>query len=200
MVTLIAVNILGYLLFLFLFWRKLKEDYSAQPIFTTGFYALIGFLAFFFLAFYFFFQYWFWAAFIGVCLGLTVGILRFHLKLYEVIESVVCGLLVWLAIVFLNDSVTNSSLFSFAGFAVVTAIAGIYYFLDGHYHNFTWYKSGKIGFSGLTAAAIFFLTRAVIAGFYPFMLSFSGKFEIYLSAIVSFIFFLLTYNLARTKI
>jgi hypothetical protein len=200
MITLIGVNILGYLVFLFLFWRKLKEDYSAQPIFTTGFYILLSFLIFFFIAFKFLFAYWFWFSLLGIGVGLTIGILRFRLKLYEVIEATICGVFIWLALVFLNDSVIHSSIFSFAGFAVAIAIVGIYYFLDGHYHTFTWYKSGKIGFAGLTSAGIFFLVRAIIAGFYPFVLSFSGKYELYLSAIASFIFFLLTYNLARTKI
>jgi hypothetical protein len=161
---------------------------------------LIGFLAFYFLAFSLLFKYWFWLGFVGIGVGLAIGIKRFHLKAYEAMEAVVCGILIWLALVFLNDSVANSSIFSFAGFAAVIAIVGIYYFLDGHYHNFAWYKSGKIGFAGLTSAGIFFLARAVVAGLFPFVLSFSGKYELYLSAIASFIFFLLTYNLARTKI
>jgi len=185
---------------LFLFWRKLKEDYSNQQIFTTGFYVLFGLLIFYFVAWKFIYSYWFWLSLVGISLGLLLGIYRFHLKFYETIEASISSLLVWLALVLLNDSVMNSSLFSFGGFTIVTMVTGIYYFLDGHYHNFTWYKSGKIGFSGLTTAGLFFLVRGVIAGIYPYVLSFSGKYEMYLSAIASFIFFLLTYNLSRTKL
>ncbi len=200
MLTLIAVNVFGYLISTFLLWKRLKEDYSSQQIFNTAFYILIGLLVFYFAGSKLIYPYWFWFSLVGMILGLSLGIYRFHLKAYETIEANISGLLIWLALIFLTDSVMNSSLFSFGGFATVTAITGIYYFLDSHYHNFTWYKSGKIGFSGLATAGIFFLVRAIIAGIYPYVLSFSGKYEVYLSAIASFIFFLLTYNLSRIKI
>ena len=45
----------------------------------------------------------------------------------------------------------------------------------------------------------FFLARAVVAMVLPFMLSFSGKYEVFLSGIVAFFSFMGVFNLARQK-
>ena len=45
MILNIIFSLTGIYVFLFLFWRKLKEDYSQNQIFTVGFYSIIGFAA-----------------------------------------------------------------------------------------------------------------------------------------------------------
>jgi len=75
-------------------------------------------------------------------------------------------------------------------------IIGLFYFLETKYKKISWYRSGRVGFSGLTTAAIFFLLRAAISPFYPNLLTFSGSFEYLFSGLVAFILFFLVYNLA----
>jgi hypothetical protein len=84
--------------------------------------------------------------------------------------------------------------------AVATLILIVtFYFFETKYKNFSWYKSGKVGFSGLAVLGIFFLVRALVALSFSFVLSFAGKFESVFSGITAFLFFLGVFNLARQK-
>lgn len=190
---------MGIILFLFLFWKHLKEDYPANQIFSTAFYVLLGILAGFLLAKKFFPSAWFWSESAGVALGFSLGALRYKLRLFESLEALTTSLLVWLGVYFLKDSVVATSLPSFLAFFGVTCLITFYAFLDSRYKNFTWYSSGKAGFSGLITLGLFFLVRAGFASFFPFVISFVDKYEAILSGVTAFIFFLATFNLARQK-
>lgn len=194
----ILTTLVGIILFLFLFWKRLKEDYPSSQIFTTSFYVLVGVLLGFLVSLKVSPQSWFWFELIGIILGLGVGILRYKLRFFEVLEALTLGLLPWLALVFLRDSIINSSLASFLSFFAVTCLITLFAFLDSHYKNFSWYRSGRIGFSGLTTLGTFFLLRAAVASFFPFVISFVGKYEAILSGVAAFGFFLATFNLARS--
>lgn len=200
MISNIVIGVSAFFVFLFIFWRRLKEDYASGIIFTSAFYLLLGLLAGYFSAYFFWPAFWFWSVLLGLSLGLGASFLRFHLKFYETLESSVIGFLIWLALIFLADSVRGSSIFSFAGFIALVLIIGLFYFLEGRFRNFSWYKSGRIGFCGLTTLGVFFLVRSLVALFYPFVLSFVGKKEIIFSSLVAFGLFLLTFNLSRKKI
>jgi hypothetical protein len=195
----ILTSLLGIVLFLFLFWKRLKEDYLGSQIFSTAFYVLVGILAGFILSRRFFPLAWFWAEIVGIALGFSLGVLRYKLRLFEVLEALGMSLLPWLGIYFLKDSIESTSLVSFLAFFGVTCLITLYAFLDSHYKNFTWYSSGKAGFSGLATLGAFFLLRAAFASFFPFVLSFVDKYEAILSGVAAFIFFLATFNLARQK-
>lgn len=193
----IVLNIIGFIFFLYLFWKRLKEDYIANQIFGTAFFSVIGLIILYLISRKFFFGWWFWSTLVGAILGLSLGVGKYKLKFYETFESASLGLLVWMALFFLADAVTHSSLSSFIGFVVMVLLVGLYHFFDNHYKNFSWYRSGKVGFSGLATSAIFFLIRTLVFIFVPTVLSFVPKFEVYLSALASFLFFFITYNLSR---
>jgi len=193
----VSFNLLAALVFLFLFWRKMREDYTANQIFTTAIYAILGGALGVGIAFKFVFVWWFWPLMIGVFLGFGVGVWRFHLRFYETLDALIFSLLPWLAVFFLSDSIVNLKLSSLIASALVFGLVGLYWYLDNHYKNFSWYRSGKVGFAGLTTAAAFFLVRAALAIPFGYVLSFSGKFEALISAITAFIFFLLIFNLSR---
>lgn len=197
MFTNITFNILGIVLFIFLFWKRLKEDYSTDMIFTTCLYALLGIGIFRFLSLKFFPSWWFWLSFLGLIAGLTLGILKFHLRVYETLEASTISFLPWLSLVFLLDSINNFSTYSFAAFVFCLVLVFVFYFLETHYKNFSWYRSGRIGFAGLATLGFLFLTRTAIA-IIPFkMLSFAGIYEAYISGILTFVCFALVANLAR---
>ncbi len=197
MLVQILVNLLGAVVFLYLFWKRLKDDYTSSFIFSTGFYIILGILLGFFVSNFLAPSWWFWISLAGGAAGFGLGIVRFNLRFFETFEAAALGLLPWLAIFFLSDSVKNSSAFSLGYFLFILALIVFSYLLSRSYKTFTWYKSGKVGFVGLTIASLFFLLRGVIALLFPFVLSFVGRFEVILSGVVSFALFLLLFNLSR---
>ncbi len=199
MIVNILVSLIGILIFLFVFWRRIKEDYASDVVFTAGFLVVAGIILGGLISKQFFPSWWFWASTVGASLGILLGIVRFSLRPFETVEAGVLGLLPWVILIFWLDSIKNSSLVSLIYSVGILALLGLFYFLDGHYKDFTWYKSGRVGFAGLTVAGFFFILRAAIAIFFPSVLSFVGKFEALVSALSAFIFFLLTFNLARSE-
>jgi hypothetical protein len=199
MLVKILINLLGGLVFLFFFWRRLREDYSGSQIFTTAFYVFVGIILFFLISYKFFPLWWFWLSFAGAILGLVLGIFRYKLRFFEALESALMAFLPWLVLVFLSDSIQKSNPITLIFSILILGLIGVFYYLDDHYKGYVWYRSGRIGFAGLTCAGIFFLIRMAIATFFSFVLSFSGKSDIFLSGICAFILFLLIYHLARSE-
>jgi len=196
----VAANVLGIFVFLFVFWKRLREDYSSEIIFNTAFYVLIGVLIGFLISLKFAPSASFWFAFVGATLGLGFAILRLRVKFYETFEALIISSFPWISFVFLSDSVTHSSLSSFLAFVVILIFVFISYYLDTHYKNFTWYKSGKIGFAGLSALGLFFIVRSILAIFTVNMLSFVGlRVEAIISGTAAFTCFVLLFNLGRTE-
>ena len=152
-----------------------------------------------FLSLKFFPRYFLWASFLGGFLGLEVSVFRLRLKFYEVFESFIIAALPWVGFVFLADSVVHSSLSSFLGFLVILILVFISYYLSAHYKNFGWYKSGKIGFAGMSTLGIVFAIRFILAIFHSTVLSFVGQIEVFISGVGMLVSFLLLLNLGRLK-
>jgi hypothetical protein len=195
--TNLFINLAGVIIFLFLFWKKLREDYTGNQIFSTAVLALTGIGLGFLISLKFFPLGWFWLEFILALLGFTLGIVKFNLRPFELIEAAVVSLAPWLSLIFLSDSVVKINLSSFLAFFSVVCLTTFYIFLDSHYKNFGWYASGRIGFSGLATLGSFFLLRAILAYFFPFVISFIGRLEVIVSGVGAFISFLTLYNLSR---
>jgi len=197
---LIIFNIIGLLIFLFLFWKRLKEDYLPNQIFSTFFYILFFILLTYFISISFFPSWWFWSTYLGFLLGLVISIFRFKLKFYETYEAAFLGFLICFSLYLLGDSVKNLNAVSFFGFTVSMLLIGFFQFVDINYKNFSWYKSGRVGFTGLVISLLFFLVRLLTFLFFPNTLSLVYGFEIYIDSISSFIFLALTYNLSRRNL
>ena len=197
MVSLILVNIFAFLLFLFIVWRRLKEDYLSEHIFSLSLVTALGLLSGYLVARQFAPAYWFWMEILGILIGYMVIVLKTKLKFYETLEALVIGYLYWFGIYWAYLFIKTPSIITLLATLLAICFIILFYLLNKSYRNFSWYKSGRIGFSGLTTAGFFFLTRGATASFFPFMLSFSGKSEAVLSGAVSFIIFLLVYNLSR---
>ena len=197
MISSALFTILGILIFLFLFWKRLKEDYVSGQIFNAAFYMLLGIFLGKILATKFFPDWWFWASFFGALVGVFAGVARFKLRILETFEAATLGLLPWIGLVFLREAIKTSSPNSFFASLVIFGLILLFFFFDSRYKKFTWYKSGRIGFSGLMVVGIFFLTRAAIAPIVPDVISFAGKYEAFFSGIFAFTSFLLVFNLAR---
>lgn len=200
MFTSFFTNLLGGVAFLFFFWRRLKEDYASNQIFSTGLFMVTGITLGFFLAREFFPSWWFWVEGIGALLGLILGIYKFEFRFFESLEAAGVSFLPWVSIIFLTDSTQNASLVSLIAFLVCLALMGTFFLLDMHYKKFTWYRSGRVGFAGISTMGVFFFLRALSGAFFPNVVSFSGKFDAITSGVVAFVFFLLIYNLSKKEI
>ncbi|RLC32745.1 hypothetical protein DRH13_01185 [Candidatus Woesebacteria bacterium] len=199
MIVKILFNIVGILLFFFLFWKKLKEDYDSESIFTFAVFIVAGVGIFSFVSLKLLPQWWFWADCLGATLGFLLGRLKFKFRFFESLEAATIGLLPWLSFIFLQDSISNTSLPTLLAFIVLLLVIAFYVFLDAHYKKLTWYKSGKVGFSGLTTLGILFLIRTAVAAGFPSMLSFLGPIDSIISGVIAFTSFLLVFNLSRQQ-
>lgn len=195
----IIANLIGFFVFLFFIWKRLKEDYHFEKTFTLAFYILLGLLISYFLAQKLLPQYWFWIELLGLAAGFSIGTMRLKMRVWESFEGVLVGGLIWLSLIFIADSVVNSSLLSFLAFWVCLFSVVLFFFLDAHYRRFSWYKSGRVGFAGLATTGVFFLTRSVVALLSLPVISLVGRFEGVFSGIMSFSAFLLLFNLSRQK-
>lgn len=198
---------IGILALLFFIWKRLREDYTSERIFSLGFIVVLltvggivlGLIANnLLLKSVFISKYrgiflpaglWFWLAFIFIFSGFGFFVKKFKLRFFEVAESVGVGLFTFLFAV---------SLFNGAWFWLIFLITLIFvfFFLERRYRSFSWYKSGKAGFSGLVVIIIFFAVRVPVALFSPNMLSFVGKFDAILDVISIFIFCILFIKLS----
>ncbi len=193
----LAVAFFGLLIFLFIFWKRLKEDYASEIVFKSASFILFLFLGGYLLSLKYSPQAYLYFGFVGALAGVYLTVNKLRIKFYEVLDAVVLAFLPWLSLTFFKDSVIASSFISFAAFLYVLIIIFLYYYFDTHYKEFTWYRSGKVGFSGLAALAIIFLTRSLIATIGIPVLSFVGRFEGIVSGALAFVAFLLLYNLGR---
>lgn len=199
MVWNILTAFFGVVISLFIFWKRLKEDYSSEIIFSSGIVIYIFLFAGYFLTKKLFPSWFFWGSFLSLLLGLGIVIWKYKVRFYESFEAITFSLLPFYSFIFLKDSVINSSLISFIAFLVCLTFIYIFFYFDTHYKEFSWYKSGKIGFSGLATLGIFFLTRAAIAIFFHSVLSFVEVYEPYISGISAFFVSLLIFNLGRLE-
>ncbi|OGM22906.1 hypothetical protein A2865_00620 [Candidatus Woesebacteria bacterium RIFCSPHIGHO2_01_FULL_39_17] len=199
MVLKIIFSFLAVILFLFLFWRRLKEDYTQNQIFTTAFYTLLGFSLGSIVSDNFAPDWWFWTSFLGGSLGIFVGTIRFNLRVFEALEAGILSSLILYGFVFFYNWINTNKVTSGLGALATSVLLIIFVFLDRRYKTFSWYKSGKVGFSGMTVLGSLFLVRAIIATRDVGVLSFVGNKDVVLSAIVSFVSFLILFNLARSS-
>lgn len=199
LITNILTGLIGILIFLFIFWKRLKEDYSSEIVFKSATYIFMGILAGWLVSIKFFTEWFFWLEFVGAIVGLATSFRLLKVRFYETLEAFVIASLPWLSLTFLKSSVVESSFSSFIAFLITLVMIFVYYYLDYHYKEFTWYKSGKIGFAGLLTMAILFLIRSLLALFGIHVLSFVSKFEGIVSGAFAFICFLLIFNLGRVS-
>jgi hypothetical protein len=185
--------------FLYFFWRRLKEDYVSEQIFTTAFFALLFMLVTYVVTIRYLTDWWFWTGFAAGLGGISIGIFRFKFRVVETIEAFLLACLPVLMIICFGEYVRTGSVINIVASLVMAVFLLMFFLVDKHYKRFSWYRSGRIGFSGLSLAGGFFLLRAIVASYFDNMLSFSGKYEVYTSAVVAFFAFLGAFTLARKE-
>ena len=199
MFEMIIANLLGIILLFFFLWKKLKEDYHFEKIFNLAFTILFFQIIASIIANKFFLDYWFWINLTGIVLGFVISIIRQKMKFFESYDGLVIGLLPWFSFTFFAQAVHNSSLINFIGFWIILVLVFTFLFLDSQYRKYTWYKSGKVGFSSVVTSFLFFAIRSVLGIFFAGSASLLPNFESYLSGAFAFSFLLVLYRLASFK-
>lgn len=199
MFRMLIANILGVILLFFLLWKRLKDDYHYEKIFNLGSIVLIGVVVVDVATRYFLQNYWFWIQ-VVVILALFLWVLsKQKLKFFESLDALIIGLLPWLGLGYLVDSIKNSSLSSFLSFWIILLFIFAYFFLDSQYRRFTWYRSGRVGFAGVVVACLLFISRIILYLIYPQTTSYVSIYDPYLSATFAIVFLFLTYKLTFSK-
>lgn len=170
----IIIGIIGSLIYLYLCWRTMKDNYSEEDVIAFGWVSLIVYL-------------------IGSRIAYTWAEPRLWLEFWKMNQSFVLGgyvlwlLLAWLVtsdrgwkfFVYCEDSLINLGFINFVFFMIsgqwklmillgVTGIIG--WFLKDKYRSLWWYKSGKKGFLFLAVNAIFFIGVALIFSNYYYLI------------------------------
>lgn len=192
----LGIIIFGVLLFLFIFWKKLKEDYAGEIIFKSAARVLFGVAIGYLFSRKFYADWFIFLETAGAFLGLAFSVYSLRINFYESLEALVLAFMPWLSLFFLAHSVKNSSLSSFLGFLTILFIILFYFYLDSHYKQFNWYRSGRVGFVGLTTLSLIFFIRSMVATFNDSMLSFVGRFETVVSGGLVIICVTLLYKLS----
>ena len=84
-----------------------------------------------------------------------------------------------------------------SAFVVGLLLVCLYVTLNNYYKQFPWYKSGRVGFSGLVVLGSGFLIRSVVSLVYPNMIFFIGRVDAVLSAAIAFLFFFTVHSLSQ---
>lgn len=188
---------LGSISFIFLFWRRLKEDYLSFQIFSAAFYQLAGIILGVILSYYYLRTWIFWFSFLGAMFGLLIGVFRYKLKIVESFEASFAGLLVLLSWILLGLNFFFSNFLYYSLFLISLLMIGLFLFLDKHYKFFSWYKSGRIGFSGFATASVFFIILSLLAIICRDMLFFLGTKDIVLATGLAIFFSFFLYIISR---
>jgi hypothetical protein len=198
MISEILVDIVGVFIAFFVFWKRLREDYTKEQLFSLSFYLFFGVILANTISAKYYPAGWFWASIFGIAIAYSVRLLWFKARFIETLEAIFISFLPWLDLTILSDSVKNESTTSFIAFCVVAAFLALFSYLDTHYKKFVWYTSGRVGIAGAITMAVFFTARIAIACFSSFVVSFvERKYEIGLSGAGLAGSLLIFYNLAR---
>lgn len=200
-ILLFVAVFLGSIVALFNYWRRFREDYPSPVIFESGILVLAGsiigallfqFILRRFVSDSYFFDgsgLWFWGGVVGFITMSFFIMFQMKIRFYEAFEALGVGFMYLLLLVLISLKV-----FVLAVTLMFTLV--IYHLINAKYKSFTWYKSGRVGFAGLTTFGLFFVARAVIAVASFHMVSFVGIIDAMLSALVAFLLFFSVYNLS----
>jgi len=185
---LIILLLICVLVFLFSFWRNLKDDYLPSQIFSLAFNvflsAALGFYVWRYVG-----NLAFWVVILSLLLGYIIGSIRSRIKIYDGLDGAVISILI--SVLFsslLLFKFRSSQLVLFYGMIAAGII--IYSLVKKNYKSFVWYKSGRRGFSGLFVIGVFFLTRSIVSIVKPELTYYLYEYDIIISGLISFMSFL----------
>ncbi len=170
----IIIGIIGCLVYLYLCWRTMRENYREEDMIAFGWVSLLVYL-------------------IGSRIAFVWNEPKLWLEFWKMGQSLVLGgyglwlLLVWLVttdrkwkfFVFAQDSLINLMWINFIFWVIggqwklvllLIFVGLINWWFSGRYRSLRWYKSGKKGFLFLMANIIFFVGLSIIVSNYYYLI------------------------------
>lgn len=170
----IIVGVVGCLIYLYLFWRMMKENYKEEDMIAFGWVTLIVYL-------------------VGSRIAFTYSEPKLWLEFWKMSQSnVLGGYLLWLLIAWLvtkdrgwkffafaEDSLINLAFINFIFWLIsgqwkmlllLLVVFAIGYVFKDRYRSLWWYKSGKKGFLFLLVNLVFFLMYSILVNNYFFLI------------------------------
>lgn len=174
-------RVLGIVVFLYLLWRNLRENYDDQKLITFSWLALLGFLIFG-RFFYGLINWGVWnndlidwvlvtskpgMSYIGGYLGLVLVVWLFsrkeQWKFLSFMEDLLRPFLAMMVFLMLDEFLRSKFDFILILYlALLILLFPLFNFFARRYRSFVWYKSGKKGFVLLLLNFLFFLTVSLI--------------------------------------
>lgn len=153
---------LGGISFSFILWKRLREDYPPEPVFSVTLVLLgVGLLAASFLGAVGDFSFWIGTLLLSVAGFYTIKKLGF--KFFEFVDAVVPAFFLLSFFVSLASVVKNpTNPVLLAQVAVPLFSLVVYNFFIARYRQFSWYPSGKVGFAGLSSLGVYFVLRGAV--------------------------------------
>lgn len=161
---------------LFIIWKRLREDYADEQIFSFSFLVSLAGLLGFSLSYFTFPNLTLWNAILGTLLAAISFSKRFSMRFFETLEAITPAIL----LILLTISVTG---LRFSGWSVLSLVEPIvnvfllllFVYVSRNFRKFLWYPSGKLGLASLMVLAFWGFGRAVLANFSPGVLTFSDR-------------------------
>lgn len=172
--TQIVIGIVGCLIYLYLCWRGMKENYKEEDMIAFGWVSLLVYL-------------------IGSRIAFTYSEPKLWLEFWKMNQgNVFLGYILWLLLAWLvtkdrgwkffafgEDSLLNLMWINFVYFAILgqwklmlllIGVGLMVWKFFGRYRSLWWYKSGKKGFLFLVANIIFFVGVCLIFNNYYYLI------------------------------
>ncbi len=209
LLPLAMVVVFGSLVFVFMFWRRLKEDYSSDILFSAGVSMAICTMLFsaifFYIANFFFAKsavfypegMWFWGAVVGYLIAYAVSVWRYEMKVYEVFDAAGIALLLWYAEIIFAYSIIPLYISGLAFFSAVFIFYLSFVWLQKNYKRLSIFRNSRAGAPGLAIIGALFFVRVLAAYFVPSLVSLVGPIDIVPSSVVAFLLFFSVYNLSE---
>jgi len=185
------------LAFLFLIWRKLKEDYIQGQIFGAGFSFLIGASVSLIATIFILQEHWYIICILTSFIFLFAYVFKFKMNYFEVIEAFVPSFIVFNIFILVMKYLILRDLKLAALFFVNVLCLIAYYISKKYYKSFRWYPSGRIGFSGLSTISLFFILYSIVAVLPFHMISFLSKIGVFVSFAISILSTVLIIRISR---
>ena len=208
LVLLLSSLLPGILVFCFIFWRRLKEDYSSEILFSSSLHAVFYILSFSGIAYYVFVypepyiansifnphEMWFWGGVIGYLVGIFRAIRKFSLRRNEAIEASSMALLPWYGMILVSWSLIPLDMFGFLTGVFVLVLFVFSVWLDANRKRVSLLDINKPPFVAYLIFGLLFLARTVVGAVLPDMLSFVGPVDLIFSAVVAFLLLFSVYG------
>lgn len=161
----LVLSFVGILLFSFVIWKRLREDYTNDQIYLLSFALFICALGARWIASNWFIGFEVWFVVVACAGALNYLLKRLGIKFFEFVDALAPATFYFLFFWYLGKLVLGGKdqlLIIGPQVLLSFAMLFIYQFLLSRYRKFSWYPSGKVGFAGLASFAIYSLFRSIL--------------------------------------